>query len=166
MHGAGLGNMLYMYPNRCIFTPTFLQTCLLPNIRLLNSFTLLLVKTKHSLCIFVLLSYKLVGVRLNVWSRNRIFITFVRFIKYFSSFIYTFIFSVVVEICPYGNDGRCLLGGGPFNRLAAVMGHNYLVHHPPYQEYAWFPKIGVSEFNISRLMIHITNFLASIGWVL
>lgn len=38
--------------------------------------------------------------------------------------------SAVIEIAPYGNDGRCLLGGGPFSRLATVMAHNYLIHYP------------------------------------
>jgi hypothetical protein len=30
-------------------------------------------------------------------------------------------FRAVVELCPYQNDGRCMLGGGPFNRAAALM---------------------------------------------
>jgi len=30
--------------------------------------------------------------------------------------------SAVFEIAPYPNDARCLLGGGPFSRAAAVLG--------------------------------------------
>ena len=60
--------------------------------------------------------------------------------------------SAVVEIGPYANDGRILLGGGPFSRLAAVMGHNYMIHHPPHEEYKWFPREGVSEFDIGKLV--------------
>lgn len=72
--------------------------------------------------------------------------------------------SVVVELAPYGNDGRCLLGGGPFSRLAAVMSHNYLIHHPPYEEFTWVSKQLASEFNISRFVTHIDSFLTSIFW--
>ena len=71
--------------------------------------------------------------------------------------------SAVVEIAPYGNDGRCVLGGGPFSRLAAVMGHNYAIHFPLYGEYKWIAKESVSEFDSLRLVDHIMNFLASIG---
>jgi hypothetical protein len=70
--------------------------------------------------------------------------------------------SAVVEFAPYGNDGRCLLGGGPFSRVAAVMSHNYMMHHPPYQEFRWLKKEMVSEFNISRFVMHIRSFLVSI----
>jgi len=71
----------------------------------------------------------------------------------------------VVELCPFGNDGRCLLGGGPFNRLAAVMGHNYMIHHPPYEEYKWDPANLVSEFDIPRFVTHIRSFLHSIDFL-
>ena len=69
-----------------------------------------------------------------------------------------------MEFGPFGNDGRCLLGGGPFSRLAAVMGHNYMIHHPPYQEYRWMPNY-VSEFDVPRFATHIKNFLTSIDFV-
>lgn len=68
--------------------------------------------------------------------------------------------SAVVEFAPFGNDGRCLLGGGPFSRLAAVMGHNYMIHHPKYEEYKWLRQ--VSEFNVTRFILHIRSFLLSI----
>lgn len=68
--------------------------------------------------------------------------------------------SAVIEFAPFGNDGRCLLGGGPFSRLAAVMGHNYLIHHPKYEEYKWLRQ--VSEFNVTRFVTHIRSFLISI----
>jgi len=71
--------------------------------------------------------------------------------------------SAVVELAPYGNDGRCVLGGGPFSRIASVMGHNYAIHFPEYGEYKWVVKESVSEFNILRFVEHIKNFLASIG---
>lgn len=71
--------------------------------------------------------------------------------------------SAVVEFAPYGNDGRCLLGGGPFSRLAAVMGHNYMMHHPPYQEFIWKTVAKCSEFNVTRFVVHIESFLKSIG---
>lgn len=70
----------------------------------------------------------------------------------------------VVEIAPYGNDGRCLLGGGPFSRLAAVMGHNYMMHHPLYEEFTWMKDM-TSEFNITRFSLHIQAFLKSIGYI-
>ncbi len=71
--------------------------------------------------------------------------------------------SAVVELGPYGNDGRCLLGGGPFSRLAAVLAHNYLVHHPPYEEYLWISTDHTSQFNVTRFVRHIYSFLTSIG---
>lgn len=43
--------------------------------------------------------------------------------------------AAVMELCPYANDGRCLLGGGPFSRLSSVLSHNYAIHHPPYSEF-------------------------------
>ena len=73
--------------------------------------------------------------------------------------------SAVVEIAPYGNDGRCLLGGGPFSRTAAVVSHNYMMHHSPYEEFTWFGKELVSEFNVTRLMVHVHSFLKSIDFV-
>jgi len=33
----------------------------------------------------------------------------------------------VVEITPYGNDGRTIIGGGLFSRMASVMSHSYMV---------------------------------------
>jgi hypothetical protein len=68
----------------------------------------------------------------------------------------------VVELAPYGNDGRCLLGGGPFSRAAAVMSHNYMMHQPPYEEFKWITKDSSSEFNITRFVLHIHSFLVSI----
>jgi capsular polysaccharide biosynthesis protein len=41
--------------------------------------------------------------------------------------------SAVIELAPYGNDGRCMIGGGPFSRTAALVSHNYMAHHPPYE---------------------------------
>lgn len=73
--------------------------------------------------------------------------------------------SAVVELAPYGNDGRCLLGGGPFSRLATVLAHNYMIHHPRFEEYTWIVKESASEFNISRFANHISAFLQSIPTV-
>lgn len=73
--------------------------------------------------------------------------------------------SAVVEFAPYGNDGRCLLGGGPFSRLATVMSHNYMIHHPPYDEYIWKKSEMASEFNITRFVTHIDSFLKSINFI-
>lgn len=70
--------------------------------------------------------------------------------------------SAVVELGPYGNDARCLLGGGPFSRTAAVMSHNYMIHHPPYEEYKWMAD-RTAEFNVSRFVVHIDSFLRSLG---
>jgi hypothetical protein len=70
--------------------------------------------------------------------------------------------SAIVELCPYLNDGRCLLGGGPFSRAAAVMSHNYMIHHPPKKEYKWILKDKTSEFNIERFIIHISSYLQSL----
>ncbi|RYY89368.1 DUF563 domain-containing protein [archaeon] len=36
----------------------------------------------------------------------------------------------VIEIAPYANDGRCLLGAGPFSRLATLTSLNYMIHYP------------------------------------
>lgn len=73
--------------------------------------------------------------------------------------------SAVVEFAPYGNDGRCLLGGGPFSRLAAVMGHNYMIHHPRYEEYKWIYNEKTCEFNITRFVDHVASFLKSIEFL-
>ena len=70
--------------------------------------------------------------------------------------------SAVVELCPYQNDGRCLLGGGPFSRAAAVMSHNYMIHQPPHEEYKWITKDKTSEFNIDRFVVHIHSYLQSL----
>ena len=70
--------------------------------------------------------------------------------------------SAVVELAPYGNDGRCILGGGPFSRIAAVMGHNYLIHHPRNEEYRWIPRESVSEFDVDRFVTHIQSFVNSL----
>lgn len=73
--------------------------------------------------------------------------------------------SVVVELVPYGNDGRCLLGGGPFSRAAAVMSHNYLMHIPPKSEFSFNTKSNTADFNTSRFAGHVHSFLTSIGRV-
>jgi hypothetical protein len=72
--------------------------------------------------------------------------------------------SAVVEIAPYPNDGRCLLGGGPFSRLASVLSHNYMMHHPPYEEFRWING-KTSEFNISLFVTHVESFLYSIDLI-
>jgi hypothetical protein len=72
--------------------------------------------------------------------------------------------SVVVEICPFGNDGRCFLGGGPFSRGAFVLSHHYLVHQPPYEEFRWLKRS--SEFNLSRLVEHLRSFLLGLRKVI
>lgn len=75
--------------------------------------------------------------------------------------------SAVVEIAPYGNDGRCLLGGGPFSRLAAVMAHNYMIHYPPYEELVWKTARASksAEFNLTRLGVHMRSFLTAIRFI-
>jgi hypothetical protein len=73
--------------------------------------------------------------------------------------------SAVVEMAPYGNDGRCLLGGGPFSRAAALMAHNYMMHQPPYEEFKWVTKDSTSEFDIGRFVLHIHSFLKSIDFI-
>jgi hypothetical protein len=70
--------------------------------------------------------------------------------------------SAVVEIAPYINDGRCLLGGGPFSRLAALMAHNYMIHQPQYEEFKWRGD-KTSEFNITAFVVHLQSFLVSIA---
>jgi hypothetical protein len=73
--------------------------------------------------------------------------------------------SAVIELCPYPNDGRCLLGGGPFSRIAAVMSHNYLIHHPPKEEFKWILRDRTSEFDIGRFTLHIHSYLQALGLV-
>jgi hypothetical protein len=73
--------------------------------------------------------------------------------------------SAVVELAPYPNDGRCLLGGGPFSRTAALLSHNYMMHMPPYEEFKWISKGSSSEFNVTRFVLHIHSFLASIDFL-
>ena len=70
--------------------------------------------------------------------------------------------SAIVELCPYPNDGRCLLGGGPFSRTSALLSHNYMIHHPPHAEYTWSPADKTSEFDIQRFVNHIYSFLQSV----
>ena len=70
--------------------------------------------------------------------------------------------SAVVELAPYANDGRCVLGGGPFSRIASVMSHNYMIHHPKHEEYKWIVRESVSEFDVDRFIVHIQSFLTSI----
>eukprot|EP00605_Chrysophyceae_sp_TOSAG23-4_P001612 GSChrysophyteH1.ASY1.ANO1.1772.1 assembled CDS len=73
--------------------------------------------------------------------------------------------SAVMEIAPYSNDARCLLGGGPFSRAAALLGHNYAMHHPRSEEYKWLLKERASELDIPRLILHMSSFLRSINFV-
>jgi Glycosyltransferase 61 len=70
--------------------------------------------------------------------------------------------SAIVELCPYPNDGRCLLGGGPFSRTAALLSHNYMIHHPPHSEYKWIVKDKTSEFDVERFVGHIYSYLQSV----
>ena len=70
--------------------------------------------------------------------------------------------SAVVELAPYGNDGRCLLGGGPFSRAASVLSHNYMMHQPPTDEYVWDTGDSSAEFDMDRFVEHIDSFLRSI----
>lgn len=70
--------------------------------------------------------------------------------------------SAIVELGPYSNDGRILLGGGPFSRLAALLSHNYMIHHPPHEEYTWIAG-KTSEFDISLLVKHMKSFLSSLN---
>lgn len=72
--------------------------------------------------------------------------------------------SAMVEIAPYPNDGRCLLGGGPFSRLATVLSHNYMIHHPPYEEFKWVGGRS-STFNLTLFQTHVFSFLKSIAFI-
>ena len=67
----------------------------------------------------------------------------------------------VFEIGPYQNDGRILLGGGPFSRLATLLAHNYAIHHPPHEEYKWIGRES-SELDISSMINHLKSFLNGI----
>ena len=69
--------------------------------------------------------------------------------------------SAVMEIAPYQNDARCLLGGGPFSRASVLLGHDYAMHHPVMDEYVW--KHRAAEFNITRFSQHLKSFLKNIG---
>ena len=51
-------------------------------------------------------------------------------------------------------------GGGPFNRLATLLAHNYLVHYPIKTELR-FMKSEI-EFDIQRMITHIKSFLISL----
>lgn len=81
-----------------------------------------------------------------------------------SNIVYMSPGSAVVEFAPYANDARCLPGGGPFSRLAAMMSHNYMMHHPPIEEYRWTAG-RTSEFNETRFATHVHSFLASIDFI-
>ena len=68
--------------------------------------------------------------------------------------------SAVVEFAPYANDARCLPGGGPFSRLAAVMSHNYMMHHPALEEYVlcsivFLPSFLVCDLSVCVSLIHL-----------
>ena len=72
----------------------------------------------------------------------------------------------VVEIGNYANDGRLLVGGGPFSRLAVLLAHNYMVHYPPYgSETVMTFRERVSSFNITNFVEHLDSFLRSISFV-
>lgn len=73
--------------------------------------------------------------------------------------------SAVVEFAPFENDGNCLLGGSHFSRLSTVLGHNHMMHHPPYKEYIWRRKDGSSEINTQKFLEHIYSFLKSISLI-
>jgi hypothetical protein len=71
--------------------------------------------------------------------------------------------SAVVEFCPYGNDGRCLLGGGPFNRAALLLSHDYLVHYAVKAEYVFDKSTMSATFDLPRFLRHVESFLVSTG---
>jgi hypothetical protein len=73
--------------------------------------------------------------------------------------------SVMIEIAPYTNDGRLMLGGGPFSRVAAVMSQHYYAHYIAYPEFVWESKSKTSRFNISRLVQSTTGYLHSIDYL-
>jgi hypothetical protein len=72
----------------------------------------------------------------------------------------------VVEIGQYANDGRLLLGGGPFSRLSVLLAHNYMVHYPPYGiETVRMTTERASFFNATNFIGHIDSFLHSIDFI-
>ena len=72
----------------------------------------------------------------------------------------------VVEIGNYANDGRLLMGGGPFSRLSTLLGHNYMVHYPPFgSETVMTFAERVSHFNITNFVGHVDSFLQSIHFI-
>jgi hypothetical protein len=78
-----------------------------------------------------------------------------------SNIIYMRPNSAVVEFAPYGNDGRVLLGGGPFNRAALLLSHDYLVHYALKEEFRFFKESMSATFDIRRFVTHIRSFLIS-----
>lgn len=82
-----------------------------------------------------------------------------------SNMLYMLPNQAIIELAPYPNDGRCLLGGGPFSRLSILLSHNYMMHQPPYEEFIWITKDSTSMFNITRFIIHIHSFLISINFI-
>jgi hypothetical protein len=73
--------------------------------------------------------------------------------------------SAAVEIGPYINDGRILLGGGPFSRIAVVMSHDYMLHHPPFEKLKFRLKSRTADFDISDFLTHLNSFLVSIDLI-
>eukprot|EP01033_Poteriospumella_lacustris_P017332 gene17332-12389_t len=67
--------------------------------------------------------------------------------------------SVMIEIAPYTNDGRLMLGGGPFSRVAALMSQHYYAHYIAYPEFIWESRTKTSRFNITRLVTATRDFL-------
>jgi len=72
--------------------------------------------------------------------------------------------SAIVEIGHYANDGRLMLGGGPFSRLATLLSHDYLLHYAEFGvETTMIFRERVSYFNITNFVQHLDSFLHSIG---
>lgn len=71
--------------------------------------------------------------------------------------------SAVVEIAPYGNDGRVLLGGGPFNRAAVLLAHDYMVHFALKEEFVFSRGSRSASFDVQRFVTHVHAFLVSTG---
>jgi hypothetical protein len=67
--------------------------------------------------------------------------------------------SVMIEIAPYTNDGRLMLGGGPFSRVAALMSQHYYAHYIAYPEFVWESRTKTSRFNVTRLVTATRDFL-------
>jgi hypothetical protein len=78
-----------------------------------------------------------------------------------SNMIYMKPNSAIVEFAPYGNDGRVLLGGGPFNRASALLSHDYLIHYALKEEFKFHEQ--AASFNVDRFVTHIYSFLVSTG---